>query len=150
MGARAVWSLVLQDLMGVMPFHVVRHSSHLMSAEELRRRAIRAARIDDLLDHDVIQPAKFHVETYQDVAKAAIAPGGKWLLMLYEDGSIHLHLTRDLTEPPLLVIPRPDFPQPLDWNATDMNNNIIVTSMCGQYVIIVSESFNGPEYVIPL
>lgn len=148
MGARAVWSLVVQDLIGIMPFHVVRHNSHLMSTQELMRRAIRAARIDVLLDREVIRPIKIiQIDIHPGVAKAVIAPGGQWMLMLLEDGAIHLHPAGNLTQPPILVIPRPDCTLSRHWNVTDTNNNIIITSTRGDYLIVASESFNGPKYV---
>jgi hypothetical protein len=148
MEERIVWRLVLEDLLGIMPFHVIRHISHLMSTHELRQRAIRATRIDSLLDHKVVHPTNICVHAgWSDVSKAVIAPGGLWMLMLNENGSIRLQMTRDLTEAPALVIPRPECAASSQWNVTDMNNNIIITSVREHYVVVASESFNAPEYV---
>lgn len=136
--------------MDVMPYHVVRRTLSLMPTLELRRRAIRALRINNILHQDICLPAKVHIEEkHLTAAKAVLAPGGDWMMILYEDGSIHLHRSRNLSETPQLVINRPDSSPSHHWNSTDMNNNIIISSAGENYLMLASESFHGLEYAYP-
>ena len=107
---RSVWSLVLNDILEVMPLRTVREAMGSMSSRDLKNTAVRVTRLDKLFDNDVIHPVKVErIACSKDAAKMHLTFGGQWVVIMHEDGSLNIHQTRDFASPFVSVAP-PDCP----------------------------------------
>jgi hypothetical protein len=109
MGERVIWNQALSDILEVVNLPLLQHTMHLMSALELRQKAILVAHIDRLFDHQIIKPA--NVQLYRmanDVSQAAIAPGGDGIVLMQDDGTLNVHKMGNLAQSRPLVVQRPD------------------------------------------
>ena len=94
MGSRSVWGPALQDIVEVIPLRIVRYVIPTMSPRDIKRTAIRTARMDSLFHNKTIRPAEIQcIDLHSDVVALGIGhgDGGKWILLMHGDGSIHLH-----------------------------------------------------------
>lgn len=105
---RSIWRAVVHDITQVIPLPRLSVRSLLsMSSSELRHKATRSTRINDLWDQNTITPSK--IEYYavaDDILGVEVIPGGDWLLKLCRDGTLHLHPRDDLVNP-VATIARP-------------------------------------------
>lgn len=147
MGEWVVWSLALADILEVVHLPFLQHTMHMMSSIELRQKAILVARVDCLLDRDVIEPA--NVQSYPtgaDVTQASIAPGGEGIMLMYDDGTLHVHKTRNLAHSEPLVVPRPN------CMAGSIHNPFptLVLSSSGKYhLALACDRYTNTKYVFP-
>jgi hypothetical protein len=147
MGERVVWSLALADILEVAHLPFLQHTMHMMSSMELRQQAILVARVDCLFDRDVIEPA--NVQSYPagaDVTQAAIAPGGEGIMLMYDDGTLHVHKTRNLHSEPLVVVPRPNC---MAGSIHDPFPALVLSSSGKHHLALACDHYTNTKYVFP-
>ena len=100
--SRYVWQHVLRDILSVIPLPNLRHALPQLSVDELKQKAIIAARLAHKWNQATIVPhnaRKFECDC--DVSCFQLLPGGKWMVVAQCDGNLELH---DMTsEPPEVV-----------------------------------------------
>jgi len=138
----SVWALALGDILEVIPLRAVRAAIPSMSSRALKAAAVRATLIDNLFNKDVIHPVHVkRVRCDSSVVRQEIVPGGQWILIMHEDGSINLHKMSSLTSP-LLSVARPDCASSFLWNTGSPQYVLISTSRDGvDQLVLASESY---------
>ena len=90
--SRYVWLCVLQDILSAIPLPNLRHSLSQLSADELKKKAIIAARIAHLWNQETVIPQKaYKFECDSGVVSLHLLPGGKWMIIVHFDGTLVLH-----------------------------------------------------------
>ena len=83
---------VLQDILSAIPLPNLRHSLSQLSADELKKKAIIAARIAHLWNQETVTPQKaYKFECDSGVLSLHLLPGGKWMIIVHFDGTLVLH-----------------------------------------------------------
>ena len=143
MKEHAVWSLALQDIVQIIPLRVVRDTIPSMSLQDIRRTALRATRIDALFESGTVHPKNIQsIPLTYHVASVEIAPGGQWVLIMGEDGSVHLHPTRDVTRS-VLTVKRPEHSSSSHRTWEQGQSSVMLSSWHGNYLAVVSEGFSS-------
>jgi hypothetical protein len=142
----AIWRLALYDIVEVVPLRIVRDIIPTMSLRDIRRTVIRAVRMDFLLDNQSIQPARVRSVTLgADVVGLEIGHGGQWILIMHEDGSIHLHHIRNMDKSVLLAS-RPEYDKLRTWDPAQMC--ILLSSWRGTLLAVAYEHYSTPGSVL--
>jgi hypothetical protein len=116
-----------------------------MSSRELRNAAVHATCIDRRFDNDVVRPVqvnRFSCST--NVATQGIVPGGQWILLMFEDGSINLYELSGSASP-LLTLARPDDGLPRTLHIERMSILFSSAPLGGELLVLVSESYVKPR-----
>lgn len=80
-----------------------------MSASELRQKALLITRLDSLWSLEAVHPVRISTHSIgAGMCRALIWPGGDFILILLENGTLELYRYRDMTIPLVTVIPPPD------------------------------------------
>jgi len=107
---RSVWSAAVRDIVGVVPLRRVRHELPSMTSEQLKRKAMQIARLDNLWSHESIHPVKVERHPLDaGVRRAEVVLGGDFILTLFKDGTLQLHRARDMSQL-LMTVHRPNPP----------------------------------------
>lgn len=94
---------VLYDILDVTPLPNLRRALPQLSAEELKKKVIIAARLSYKWDQKTIIPQQAReFECDYDVACFQLLPGGKWMVVAKCDTTLELH--EMTSEPPEVVI----------------------------------------------
>lgn len=107
-GERSVWLAVLCDILQVIPLRRVLYALPTMSASELKQKAVLITRLDSLWSLETVRPVRISNHPLgAGICRALIWPGGDFILILVEDGTLQLYRYQDMTVP-LVTVPRPD------------------------------------------
>lgn len=139
MEERTIWSLAFRDIVGVVPLRILRDVIPLMTLQDIKKTSICALQIDRLFQDDIIRPAKITwVPLRSNAAAMDVFPGGQLILVMHDDGSLHLYPVRDL-EASLASIKRPETNAPRVWDVRRMC--LLVSSWHGKHLAVAYESF---------
>lgn len=119
---------------------------HNFSVAELKSKAAHLSRIDSLFDRESIQPT--HVDSYPvniDVSQAVIAPGGKSIILMITDGTLHVYQTRDLSGAPDLVVARPETPAEIFHRPFP---SLLIESANSHHIAVTCDDFVTDQCVI--
>lgn len=133
---RSVWHSVCVDLLSVVEGYDSRQALPSMSAEDLRRKAIRMNRLDRKWFRDALIPRNIQREYYQDtVFRVQFLPGGEWIIVMFTDGTIHLYDTMNMTKPIAAA---------QDSSGNDSNHEIAIssTSHPGSLIYVTERRWN--------
>jgi hypothetical protein len=118
---------------------------HLMSALELRQKAILVAHTDRLFDHQIIKPANVHLyRMANDVSQAAIAPGGDGIVLMQDDGTLYVHKMGNLAQSRPLVVQRPDS---VTGRVHEPFPTLLLSSSGEYHVAVACDHYTNTEYV---
>ncbi|KIM86421.1 hypothetical protein PILCRDRAFT_4916 [Piloderma croceum F 1598] len=79
-----------------------------MSASELRQKAVLITRLDSLWSLETVRPVTISTHSLGvGICRALILPGGEFILILIEDGTLQLYRYQDMSIP-LVTVPHPD------------------------------------------
>jgi hypothetical protein len=146
MGERVIWNLALSDILEVINLPLLWHTMHLMSSLELRQKATLVARVDCLFDHPIVKPANVQLyHTANDVTQAAIAPGGDGIMLMQDDGTLHVHKMRNLAQSRPLVVQRPDS---IAGRIHEPFPTLLLSSSGKHYVAVACDHYTNTEYVV--
>jgi hypothetical protein len=140
---RAIWSLVLYDIMEVIPLPSIRHSISSMSADELIQKAILITRIDEVFRQEVINPTNITRHPLDHIAKVEVGPGGQWMLLQSMDCTLHLY-NSNLEDPPFVTAKLPEnvpIRQPLPRCMA-----LLLTTSGGEHLALASDNHTSLEY----
>lgn len=142
MEQRSIWNLAVRDIMCVVPLDI-RNFLDTMSANDLRKAALRAAKIDSVLENDVIHPKSVERLSIPrvDVVGMEMVSGGQWILILRADGSVHLHAMQDL-EKSVVSAHRPEYTSPRKWH--ELHMSIQLSGLDGNHLAVVYEHYTVP------
>lgn len=97
---RSVWYNVLVDILAIIWLPGLLQAVPSMTCEQLRRKATHMSRLDRRWYHGSLVPVKIQQHhRVNDVVRVQFVQGGKWILMLFGDGSVRLFDKDDLAEP---------------------------------------------------
>lgn len=128
----------------------------LISAEELKRRAVRAASVDLLWRKATVVPRSIQAIPAGDalirVAKAKLLPGGEWLVLLLSDGTLCLQAsasTVPCVTDPSFKTENPDVRMTLSLSAKNETLVLLRTwSWDTEYVLISCVDFMSDKMAV--
>jgi len=107
-GERSVWLTVLRDILQVIPLRRVLEALPTMSASELKEKAVLITRLDSLWSLESVRPVRISSHSFgAGIRKALVWPGGDFILILIEDGTLQLYRYQEMTVP-LVTVMHPD------------------------------------------
>jgi hypothetical protein len=146
MEERSIWDAAFRDILEVIPLRGIRYALPDMTSTELRRKADRIGRVDNLWSHDTIHPVKIERHSLSpDICRVEFLPGGEFILTLCKDGELQLRNTRDFIKP-LMTMTRPNRPSCHYYpESTDMRRSV---SERGENWAVVLDYYSTSEYAI--
>lgn len=145
MNERSIWRLAFRDIVAVEPLRILHDRIPSMALQDIRTTALRAAHLDSLFDNDSVSPKNVEWKALRtDTLSMDICAGGKFMFILREDGSLHLHHTHDLQES-VLSVSRPENATPR--LALAGRSCLLLSSFCGHHVAVTYECFHDEAYV---
>lgn len=105
---RMIWTLALSDILDVVRLPRVERTLHQMPITMLKEKALRLTQVHGVFSRHAIDPV--HMKLYSlgnEISQAVLAPGGDWVALMSEDGSISIYQDLDLTQLPAIILPPP-------------------------------------------
>jgi hypothetical protein len=141
MGERIIWMAVLQDITEVIPLRGAIPALPAMSSNELQRKAVTMARLDELWRCGTVYPMKIDRHPIgSDVLFAEVICGGDFILTLIRDGTLQLYHTQDVTK--LLVAVPPPYRLRNCHYFVKPPEMRVACSSCGRIWVLVAEYYH--------